>query len=118
MMMATGAGISLILTYGIENQGRIIGSALSSASWQGIDNGLSCLGTNRQALLVQNSRPALTRAGKKRASGWVCARFKEQHEEEIRGENVARRETPKGRRGRQGRCSPRHFGDAASGGEG
>src|ERR1700726_2093123 len=53
MMMATGAGISLILTHGIQNQGPIIGSALSSASWQGIDNGLSCLGTNRQGLLKQ-----------------------------------------------------------------
>src|ERR1700687_2687069 len=57
MMMATGAGIRLILS-GIQKHrpDYRIGSGLGKA-WQGVRNGLSCLGEFRQAFLAHDSGP-------------------------------------------------------------
>src|ERR1700761_1079627 len=119
MMMATGAGISLILLKESKNLrpdyriGPLFGKLARDRQWTILSwyEQASSLGAEVAAGVNASGENTGFGTGFVRGSG-------NGDEEEIRGQDIARGETPKGRRGWQGPCAPRRFGNAARGGEG
>src|SRR5580693_6737096 len=120
MMMAIGAGMSLILLTESKTQGRIIGSALCAARLAR-DRQWTILSWCGRASLLED-RPAggvKIKAGCRAVSKPKSAPLRKNDEEKSQGERRANCETAQGRAGsRQDARAPRRSGPAASGGKG